>query len=209
MDEIGADLILVNGKSVNFSYHLSHDDYVSVYPVFESLDISQATHLRAVPLRVPKFVLDVHLGKLTKKLRMLGFDSLYRNDYADAELVHVAAAEERIILTRDIGPLKIGEVERGYWIRSQLYKDQLIEVLDRFDLYYSIRPFYRCMICNGIIKGVPEEEVIEELQPLTRKYYHEFFRCTSCKTVYWKGSHYQRMIRYISEIKRRKNSDDV
>jgi len=198
------DLILVNGKSVDFRYHLSNDDKVSVYPVFESLDISEATHLRAVPLRIPKFVLDVHLGKLTRKLRMLGFDALFRNDYRDTELVRIAVTEKRIVLTRDIGLLKIGEVERGYWVRSQSSKEQLIEVLDRFDLYSRIRPFYRCMRCNGIIRRAAKRDVIKEVQPLTRRYYDEFYRCVSCKTVYWKGSHYKRMMGFIAEIERRK-----
>lgn len=198
------DLILVNGKSVDFRYHLRNDDKVSVYPVFESLDISEATHLRAVPLRIPKFVLDVHLGKLTRKLRMLGFDALYRNDYRDAELVGIVGTEKRIVLTRDIGLLKIGEVERGYWVRSQSSKAQLIEVLDRFDLYSRIRPFYRCMRCNGIIRRAAKKDVIKEVQPQTRRYYDEFFRCVSCKTVYWKGSHYKRMMGFIAEIERRK-----
>jgi uncharacterized protein with PIN domain len=198
------DLILVNGKSVDFYYHLRQEDKVSVYPVFESLDISEATHLRAVPLRIPKFVLDVHLGKLARKLRMLGFDALFRNDYKDTELVRISVSEKRILLTRDIGLLKIGRVERGYWVRSQSSKAQLVEVLDRFDLYSRIRPFYRCMRCNGIIRRAAKKEVIEEVQPLTRRYYDEFYRCVSCKTVYWKGSHYKRMISFIAEIERLK-----
>jgi len=198
------DLILVNGKSVDFRYHLENDDKVSVYPVFESLDISEATHLRAVPLRIPKFVLDVHLGKLARKLRMLGFDALFRNDYRDAELVRVSVIEKRILLTRDIGLLKTKEVERGYWVRSQSSKAQLIEVLVRFDLYSRIRPFYRCMRCNGIIRSVAKKDIVKVVQPLTRRYYDEFYRCSSCKTVYWKGSHYDRMMRFIAEIERGK-----
>ena len=119
------------------------------------------------------------------------------------EPIYIPVLEQEIRAARRVLPVEFTVFDH---IFAPAQRDRF---LDRFDLYYSIRPFYRCMICNGIIKGVPEEEVIEELQPLTRKYYHEFFRCTSCKTVYWKGSHYQRMIRYISEIKRRKNSDDV
>ena len=196
------DLILVNGKSVDFRYHLKNGDKVSVYPIFESLDISGATHLRSAPLRTPKFVLDVHLGKLVRKLRMLGFDSLYRNDYTDADVVRVASAEKRIILTRDIGLLKIGKVERGYWVRAQTSKKQLVEVLDRFDLYSKIRPFRRCMRCNGVIRRVDKSEVEGELQLLTKRYYNEFYRCSSCGAIYWKGSHYEKMVSTIEELKR-------
>jgi uncharacterized protein with PIN domain len=194
------DLILVNGNSVDFYYHLKDGDMVSVYPVFESLDISGVTHLRSAPLRTPKFILDVHLGKLAGKLRMLGFDTLYRNDYTDSEVSRIAASQGRIVLTRDIGLLKIKEVKRGYWIRSQSTKGQLVEVLDHFDLHSMIQPFRRCMRCNGVIKSVDKEEVKEQLQHRTRKYYDEFYRCSSCGAVYWKGSHYERMVSTVEEL---------
>lgn len=197
------DLILVNSKSVDFSYHLKDGDVISVYPVFESMDISDVTHLRKKPLREPKYILDVHLGKLAKKLRMLGFNTLYENHYNDIEIVRISNAEKRTILTRDIGILKMKDVSRGYWIRSQSPKKQLIEVLDRFDLYSRIRPFRRCMACNGIIERIEKESIIDDLPKRTKKYYHEFYRCVSCKNIYWKGSHYCRMKSFIEELNRR------
>ncbi|MBN1293701.1 MAG: twitching motility protein PilT, partial [Candidatus Latescibacteria bacterium] len=96
------DLILVNGASVDFSYHMCDVDIISVYPVFESLDISPVTHLREKPLREPKFILDVHLGKLAKYMRLLGFDTVYDNLYDDHEIVALAVAQKRTILTRDV-----------------------------------------------------------------------------------------------------------
>ena len=194
------DLILVNGKSESFTYHLRDGDRVAVYPVFESLDISNVTHLRKEPLRRPKYILDVHLGKLAKKLRMLGFDTLYENHYSDEEIVEKAHAEKRVILTRDIGILKVKEVERGYWIRSQSPKKQLKEVLEHFDLYSRIHPFQRCMLCNGIIEQVEKSDIQNEIPPKTKKYYDEFFRCKSCKNIYWKGSHYYKMINFLKSL---------
>jgi uncharacterized protein with PIN domain len=194
------DLILVNGKSEKFTYHLKDGDRVAVYPVFESLDISNVTHLRKKPLRKPKYILDVHLGKLAKKLRMLGFDTLYDNRYIDEEIVQRANADKRVILTRDIGILKVKEVERGYWIRSQSPKKQLKEVLEHFDLYSKINPFKRCMLCNGIIEQVEKYDILSEIPPKTKKYYNEFFRCRSCKNVYWKGSHYYKMINLVNSL---------
>ncbi len=123
------DLILVNGKSVSFSYHITEGDDISVYPVFESMDIVEVTRLREKPLRVAKFVLDVHLGRLAKNLRMLGFDTLYSNNYSDSEIANISTAENRIILTRDTGLLKNKKVTHGYWIRSQYPKEQLKEVM--------------------------------------------------------------------------------
>ena len=74
---VEVDIILVNGISVSFSRKLSDGDRISVYPVFESFDVSAVTHLRARPLREPRFILDVHLGRLAKYLRLCGFDTLF------------------------------------------------------------------------------------------------------------------------------------
>ena len=95
------ELIIVNGQSVGFDYQLQAGDRVAVYPVFKSLDINPLVRLREKPLRDPRFILDVNLGKLAKRMRLLGFDSLYRNDYNDAEIVNFAVNEQRIVLTRD------------------------------------------------------------------------------------------------------------
>ncbi len=112
------DLILVNGKSVGFDYLINDGDDISVYPVFESLDITNVQHLRPKPLREPKFIADVHLGKLTDYLRMMGFDVLYKSDFDDKEIVNLSLTELRAILTRDRGILKRSEVTHGYWVRS-------------------------------------------------------------------------------------------
>ena len=195
------DLILVNGNSVDFDYSLQHGDQVSVYPVFESLDISPLTKLRPEPLRVTKFVLDVHLGKLCKYLRMLGFDTYYRNDLDDQEIIRISLDENRNILTRDIGILRHGKVTHGYWLRSQDSKKQLTEVLRRFDLVKQIRPFYRCTLCNGLVGRVEKEEIDHLIKENTRNYFDDFFRCSTCRQVYWEGSHYERMKEFIDRLK--------
>ena len=100
------DLILVNGKSANFKYKINDGDDISVYPLFESFDISDVQHLRAKPLRKPKFVADVHLGRLTRYLRMMGVDVLYKNNFNDDEIVETSLKERRAILTKDRGILK-------------------------------------------------------------------------------------------------------
>jgi uncharacterized protein with PIN domain len=194
------DLILVNGISVDFSHRIEHGDFISVYPVFERLDISVVTRLRPAPLRNPRFVLDVHLGTLAKKLRMLGFDTRYETGYTDGEIARIASDERRIVLTRDIGLLKRSEVERGYWLRSQTPAKQFLEVLEQFDLFSKSSPFSRCLNCNGIIRRVGKHEVEKLLQPKTRRYYDEFYRCDSCGKIFWKGSHYLRMMREIEAI---------
>jgi len=194
------DLILVNGESVTFNYKPAENDLISVYPVFESLNISYITHLRPKPLRKTKFILDVHLGKLARYLRMLGFDTLYENNYPDPQIIDIAKNEKRIILTRDVGILKNSAVTHGYWIRSQNPKEQLKEVITRLDLSVNIKPLFRCMECNGIIEQVDKKEIIDQLKPKTKKYFNEFFQCTQCKKVYWEGSHYEKMINSIKAL---------
>jgi len=194
------DLILVNGEPVDFSYIVEDGDRISVYPVFESLDITPVARLRPEPLRSPRFVLDAHLGRLAVYLRMLGFDTLYRNNYDDLELAVVSSQENRILLTRDLGLLKRSLVSRGYYVRAQDPRQQAREVVRRFDLRRAFKPFSRCLRCNDLLEPVPEEDVAEQLLPGTQQHYHEFFRCRSCGQAYWKGAHYQRLVRLIESI---------
>jgi uncharacterized protein with PIN domain len=205
---VEVDIILVNGQSVGFDYLLKHKDNVSVYPVFETLNISGLTHLREAPLREVRFILDVHLGKLDRYLRTLGFDTLYQNDNDDNEIVRLSLLEQRIILTRDIGLLKIKMVTHGYFVRSQLPREQIKEVLDHFDLYDAIQPFTRCIRCNGPLKPVDKATVMPLLEPLTKQYFEVFTRCTSCGQVYWEGSHLAKMNRFIEAIKAHRTPKD-
>jgi uncharacterized protein len=201
------DLILVNGTSVDFSYHLAQGDRVSVYPVFEALDISNAMRLRDRPLREPKFVLDVHLGKLCRLLRLLGFDVLYRNDYHDKDIVAIATSQHRIILTRDRGLLKNKSVTHGYCPHSSDARGQLAEVMNRFDLYATIKPFTRCVMCNGSIGSVDKKDILGDLPLQVAQYYFEFSRCQQCGKIFWKGSHYSKMDKYIQNMIQQKKEN--
>ena len=127
------DLVLINSESADFTCLVRDQDRVSVYPVFESLDISAASRVRPAPLRELRFVLDVHLGRLAAYLRMAGFDALYRNDASDAELASISVSERRVLLTRDRYLLMRTEVNRGYWVRSTDPRQQVVEVLERAD----------------------------------------------------------------------------
>ena len=194
------DLILANGESVDFSYRVKARDRIAVYPTFEAIDISPILRVRPRPLRVPRFVLDTHLGRLASYLRMLGFDTMYRNDYPDEELALISRDQRRTLLTRDLGLLKRRSVSHGYYLRETNPRCQLREVLLRFDLSETVRPFKRCLSCNGLLKFVQKETIEDRLQPMTRKTYDEFHLCVNCDRVYWKGSHYQRMQTFIESI---------
>ncbi len=194
------DLILVNGESVDFNRMVGDGDRVSVYPVFESLDISSATRLQERPLRNPRFLADVNLGKLARYLRMAGFDTAYRNDADDDELIAQMVQEDRALLTRDRRLLMRKAVVKGYLVRSVRAADQLEEVLRRFDLQAAIRPFTRCMHCNAGLEQVDKAEIMDRLKPLTKRYYEDFSRCAGCGRIYWRGSHRDRLDPKVRKI---------
>ena len=193
------DLILVDGASVGFEHRLEGGERVAVYPMFERFDIAPLGRLRPEPLREPRFVLDVHLGKLARYLRLLGFDARYRNDFADPELVAIAADEHRVILTRDVGVLKHGAVTHGHWMRATDPSEQLVEVLEAFDLRRLVAPFTRCLACNGPLEQAAPTAVADEVPAGVLAEHDAFHRCTQCRKVYWKGSHYDRMQRFIRQ----------
>lgn len=149
-----------------------------------------------------RFVLDVHLGKLARLLRMTGFDTIYRNNLDDNEIIGIAMEEERIVLTRDRCILKNKKVKKGYFVQSRFAKEQLHEVIAHFGLQKEIEFLSRCIACNGTIVEATREEVETSLQPCTLKHFTEFFRCRDCGKVYWEGSHYDRMMGFYEEMRK-------
>ena len=183
--------VKVNGTTVSFSYLLQPNDAIEVMP-FESV----------VPIPTPvAFVLDVHLGILARLLRLLGIDTHYETGYNDAGIVTIAVAQNRIVLTRDVGLLKHKVLRYGYWLRSQDPDEQLKEVIRRCALCDSLHAFSRCIACNGTITEVQKEKIAEALPPDTKACFHQFYQCSHCGKVYWKGSHYENMLRRIDRIR--------
>lgn len=191
------DLILVDGQSVSFAHRLRCGQRISVFPVFESLDIGTLTRVRPEPLRSPRFVLDVHLGGLAKSLRMLGFDCLYTNALDDAVLSEISHREGRILLSRDRELLKRSQISHGYCVRSHRPGEQLAEVIRRFDLEPRIRAFTRCLRCNLPLEAVRRREVREQLPEHVARTYRRFRRCPGCGRVYWRGTHWENMRRSL------------
>ncbi|HVO74648.1 MAG TPA: Mut7-C RNAse domain-containing protein [Ignavibacteriaceae bacterium] len=190
---IEIDLILVNGISVDFNYIVREKDEITVYPVFESFDISGIQHLREKPLRTMKFITDVHLGALTKYMRMLGLDTVYKNDYHREDIIKISVKEKRVILTKDRELLKRNEITHGYWIRSNKIEEQLKELIERFHLKNEINEFARCLICNTQLINIDKKEVQEKIPPKVNEHQNEFYYCSNCNKIYWKGTHYEKM----------------
>jgi uncharacterized protein with PIN domain len=187
------ELILVNGESVGFDRLVADGDRISVYPKFEALDVTPLLRLRSRPLREARFVADSHLGGLAHLLRMAGFDTLYRNDFGDREIVGLSVAEGRIVLTRDRELLKLRELTHGCFVHALKPAQQFKEILVRLDLFGSLRPFTLCLECNRPLRDIDKAQVIDQLPPMVRERYSRFTTCDACGRIYWEGSHWQRM----------------
>lgn len=194
------DLVLVDGEPVDFAHRPSPGDRLAAYPVFEAFDISAATQVRAAPLREPRFVADVHVGRLAQLLRLLGLDTVWANDLDDETLATIGHDEHRVVLTRDRNLLKRTAVTHGLFVRSSRPLEQAIDVVDRLDLGGRVTPFTRCLRCNATLGVVTKADVVDRLEPRTRRYYDEFRRCTGCGQIYWRGSHHARLAALVDEI---------
>src|SRR5262249_40580902 len=192
------DLILVNGEAVDFGYSVMSDVEIELYP--PRRQYTNFSEKRLQVTRISKFVTDGHLGKLTRNLRLLGFDVAYDPVATDRHLLDVMERENRALLTCDRRLLMHAIVKSGYCPRSQNSDEQTIEVIRRFDLFSVITPFTRCLRCNAPLEKVSKADIIEKLEPLTRIYYEEFRRCAGCGQLYWPGSHFEKLQKRIGVI---------
>lgn len=191
-------LVLVDGVPVDLEHRVAAGERIAVYPRFRTLDVP----VRSGPAGgAARFVLDVHLGKLARHLRLLGFDVKYRNDYDDDELAAISAREGRFLLTRDTGLLARSAVRHGYLVRADDPDEQVVEVVLAFRLCGRLDPFGRCLHCNGGLERVDKQEILHRLEPKTRRYYQEFRRCTGCDRIFWRGSHTERLGSVIDAVR--------
>jgi uncharacterized protein len=185
LTEVGS--LTVGGRPEPAGYRPADGDVVDVGPVARP---------QRLPLATLRFVLDVHLGTLARRLRLLGVDCAYANDAGDDELVERANAEDRVLLTQDRGLLRRRALRHGGYVRGARPDQQLRDVLERFAP--PLDPWTICTACNGRLRLAPKAEVEAELQPGTRRSYHEFARCADCGRVYWRGAHGRRLERIVA-----------
>ncbi len=195
------DLILREDEFLEFSYLVRAGDRISVYPPWQEIAVPEEHRLQPPEPKPVSFVLDAHLGKLASYLRIMGFDTLYRNDFDDWELAQIQAEKKRILLSRDKGLLKRKKVKWGSLLYSDNPRVQLREVLSRYNLYDKINEFGRCPECNRQLEVVDKSEIVDRLEPLTKKYFQFFKMCPGCEKIYWRGSHYQHIQGLISNIR--------
>ena len=193
-------LLLVDGASVDFAHLIRGGERIAAYPPFHNIDAAVVSRV-APPPPAPRFVCDVHLGKLARRLRLLGFDTWYHADADDDQLVAVAVASERVLLTRDRELLMRKVIAHGYCPRSDDGDVQTAEVLERFGLLDALKPLSRCARCNGLLRPVDKDSVWELLPPRTRVEHDRFVQCERCAQVYWPGSHTVRIADLITTLR--------
>lgn len=192
------ELILVNGAPVDFSRRIEDGDRVSVYPMFESLDVTPVLRLRSGPLRRTRFLTDAHLAALARRLRLLGFDTEHAGASSDAEIAEQASSERRVVLTRDRELLKRKQITHGCYVRSSEPELQLAYVIQRLDLRRAARPFTRCVECNGRLEEAARGAIRGRVPRGVAARHLKFWECPRCERVYWRGSHYEALARRVA-----------
>ncbi|MEV0382524.1 Mut7-C RNAse domain-containing protein [Nonomuraea sp. NPDC050643] len=175
LTEVGP--MVTDGRGVAPSYQLVAGDVVEVHPM---------PRPQQLPAE-PRFLLDVHLGTLARRLRLLGIDTAYHNDMDDPALVVQANEERRVLLTQDRGLLRRRALWLGAYVRGSDPTDQLRDLLERFSP--PLRPWTRCTACNGELVPVAKDEVELLLEAGTRRHYDAYGRCGDCGQIYWHGAH--------------------
>ncbi len=196
--EVGA--ILDQEQLYTFAHIPEAGQRLRIQAVQPGLDVTRPTLLRPEPLPAFRFLVDINVGKLARLLRMAGLDTGYEPALSDGELAALARTDERILLSRNRELLKRKEVVHGHLIRAEQPEEQLREVIELYDLSDMLRPFCRCLACNTMLEPVAKETIFDRLEPLTRKYYHNFKLCPGCGRIYWRGSHHERMMRLLRRV---------
>jgi uncharacterized protein with PIN domain len=178
LPEVGR--LAVNGRPAPPAHRLSHGDVVRVTAV-----------RRPQQLEPARFILDVHLGTLARRLRLVGIDTAYANDLGDDALIERANDGRRALLTQDRGLLRRRKLWLGAYVRGARPDEQFRDVLDRFAP--PLAPWTRCTACNGLLRPVRKADVEQLIQPGTRRTYQAFSRCEGCGRVFWRGAHAQRL----------------
>ena len=175
--------LVVNGRAVPFSH---------VPVAGEAVTVRSVARPQQVPGAPLRFLLDVHLGTLARRLRLLGVDTAYEStDIGDPALAARSAAEQRVMLSRDRGLLRRRELWAGAFVYSTRPEEQLRDVLERFRP--ELLPWTRCTACNGVLREATKDEVADQLKHGTHATYDVFAQCTACGRAYWRGAHHEQL----------------
>ena len=193
------EAILVNHRGVGFDYQMRDGDRAIIYP-YDILPEAQICKLRPDPPQDIRFILDIHLAALARNLRMLGFDTLHGPQFNNRDLVRLALDENRILVSRSRALLKQRCVIHGICLWPEKPDEQTRAVIRRYALDNRIKPFSRCISCNGIKEPVDKNALRDKIPPRTAERYTSFSSCPACAKIYWDGSHYEKMLDKIARI---------
>jgi uncharacterized protein with PIN domain len=154
-----------------------------------------------------KFLADGMLGKLARWLRMLGQDVIYSTQLSDNELLDLAKAECRALLTRDFELYKraVGRGLEAFYVEGKTESARLAEVTERYGLTLEIdMAKSHCPICNTKLEAALKEQLKNELEGNTYKYYDEFWKCPNCGQIYWQGAHWKQITNTLTQAKQKR-----
>lgn len=192
-----AGKIVSGGNELDFHFIPKGMERIEVHPFTRLIPVTSPTLLRPEPFSSLRFMVDINALKLGRNLRMIGLDTAIVPDGSLTEIADEANRSQCILLTRNRELLKIRSVVFGQLLHSELHQVQLQEVCERYAVDSLIKPFSRCLSCNGLLQPVAKDAILHLLEPLTKKYYNEFRQCLLCGKVYWRGSHHEKMARLI------------
>jgi uncharacterized protein with PIN domain len=191
-------LVILNGQPVCGDPILADGDRLSIFPHFALLGLPAVCETDTPP----RFIADVHLGTLVRRLRLAGLDCLYHHHCDDPELARISRSEGRILLTRDRGLLMRREVERGILILSDGADEQILEVIDRLNPVPDIKPYTRCLECNGILSPISKDQALDEVPEYVALNHESFNRCQGCGRTFWSGTHKSMLDSRLEKIMR-------
>lgn len=196
--EIGK--ILVDKEEADFAFIPFSNHQIEVSPVTPPFDTTKQSHLRPCQLPEVKFIVDLNVGKLAKLLRLLGIDAAHNPDMSDRDIAKTSKIEKRVVLSKDVEMFKRKDIVFGRYIRETDPLKQLRETVSFFGLNANINLFSRCMVCNTILRKVKKEEIVERLEPKIKRFFDDFQLCNACNKIYWKGSHYDKLLLKLQRI---------
>lgn len=197
--EVG--MIMLDGEEQGFERIPRAGEEYAIHPLSPEAPPTVATFLRPEPLPECRFLVDINVGRLAGRLRMAGLDTLaVAPDQSAGRLVRQAVRDHRILLTRNGDLLRHRLLVFGRLVRSQDPDEQLAEIIRLYRLQDQLRPFTRCLACNGLLAEVDKAAILDRLLPLTRKYFDRFKQCPDCGHIYWQGSHHQKMSEKLQHI---------
>ena len=195
------DVILVNGKSVDFNYILRNGDHIGVYPELETPNMPPGTrHLQHMPKGNPRFIADNNIHDMVKIMRALGLDVSENPILSPEEMVNNAINEKRVLLSSNRRLLKRKRLVHGIFIRPGNREAQIQKIVNRLSLKSRCKPFSRCLVCNTLLQAVEKVSVWDRIPPKTRSRCNDFARCLSCDRIYWKGTHYEKIKEKVDRI---------